>query len=81
MYKMHAYNLTFSDVQRSIQYENMTISCGTVNLMGMSRNIRVVGEFKDVETIKNLVIGSSGGGLVYLKDVAEVKMGFKDQES
>src|SRR3989339_361855 len=81
MYKMNAYNLTFNDVQMAIQYENMTVSGGTVNLMGMTRNIRVVGEFKDIETIKNLVIGSSGGGLVYLKDVAEVKMGFKEQES
>ena len=65
MYKMNAYNLTFNDVQMAIQYENMTVSGGTVNLMGMTRNIRVVGEFKDIETIKNLVIGSSGGGLVY----------------
>jgi multidrug efflux pump subunit AcrB len=81
MYKMNAYQLTFGDVERSIAYENMTISGGTINLGGMSRNIRVVGEFKDIETIKNLVVGASGGGLVYLKDVAEVKAGFKDQDS
>ncbi len=81
MYKMNSYHLTFSDIERSVKYENMTISGGTINIMGMRRNIRVEGEFKDIETIRNLVIGSSGGGLVYLKDVAEVKMGFKERES
>lgn len=81
MYKMQSFNLTFSDVDRAIASENLTISGGAVNVQGMSRNIRVVGEFKNVETVKNLIVGASGGGLVYLKDVAEVKMGFKDQES
>jgi multidrug efflux pump subunit AcrB len=81
MYKMQAYNLTFSDVSRSIQSENLTYSGGNIDLQGMSRSIRIVGEFKDIETIQNLVIGTSGGGLVYLKDVAEVKHGFKEQDS
>lgn len=81
MYKMQSFNLTFSDVSNAIAYENMTISGGSIAQQGMSRSIRVVGEFKDIETLKNLVIKSSGGGLVFLKDVAEVKSGFKDQDS
>lgn len=81
MYKMQSFNLTFSDVDRAIKGENMTMSAGSINLQGMSRNIRVAGEFKDIETIKNLVIKSSGGGLVYLKDVASVRQGFKEQDS
>jgi Cation/multidrug efflux pump len=81
MYKMQSFNLTFSDVSSAIKYENMTISGGSIAQQGMSRSIRVVGEFKDIETLKNLVVKASGGGLVYLKDVAEVKEGFKDQDS
>ncbi|MBN2165813.1 MAG: efflux RND transporter permease subunit [Marinilabiliaceae bacterium] len=81
MYRMNAYRLTFSDIERAIASENVTISSGNINLHGMSRNIRVVGEFKNLETIKNIVIGASGGALVYLKDVAEVKSDFKDQDS
>jgi len=81
MHKMNAYKLTFNDVDRAIGSENLTISGGSINMQGMSRNIRIVGEFKDIETLKNLVIGASGGGHIFLKDVAEVKHGFKDQES
>jgi len=81
MFKMQSFNLTFGDIDRAIAMENMTISGGSVNLQGMSRSIRVVGEFKDVATLQNLVIKASGGGLVYLKDVAEVKRGFKEQDS
>jgi multidrug efflux pump len=81
MYKMQAYNLTFSDVSRAIATENLTYSGGNIELQGMSRSIRVVGEFKDVETLRNLMVGTSGGGYVFLKDVAEVKYGFKEQDS
>ena len=81
MYKMHAYRMTFGDIENAIKYENMTISGGNIDLHGMSRNIRIVGEFKDIETLKNVVVGASGGALVYLKDVAEVKEGFKEQDS
>ncbi len=81
MYKMQAALLTFSDVQRAVASENMTISAGNVSAYGMKRSIRVIGQFPDVETIKNIALKSSGGALVYLKDVADVYDGFKEQES
>jgi len=81
MYKMQSFNLTFNDVSNAIASENMTISGGSIAQQGMSRSIRVVGEFKDIETLKSLVIKASGGGLVFLKDVADVKSGFKEQDS
>lgn len=80
-YKMAAASLSFSDVENAIAYENMTISAGNVDIGGMTRSISMRGDFKDVEQIKNIVIKSQSGAQMFLKDVAEVKMGFKDQES
>lgn len=81
MYKAQAASATFYDVQNAIRGENVTISGGSIEMNGMSRTIRVVGEFKDIETIRNITFTSSSGAIVKVKDVADVRDGFKDQES
>ncbi|MCX6231632.1 MAG: efflux RND transporter permease subunit [Bacteroidetes bacterium] len=81
MYKMQAASLTLSDIDRAIASENLTISGGSIKMQGTERSIRVVGEFKEMETLKNIIIKSGSGALVYLKDVAEIKDGFKERES
>ena len=81
MYKAQATSVTLTDIDRAIAAENLTISAGNISTFGMKRSIRVEGQFTDLEMIKNIVIKSSSGASVYLKDVAEVKDTFKDQES
>ncbi len=80
-YKMTAARLTFRDIENAIAYENLTVSAGNVDVGGMTRSVSIRGDFKDVEQLKNIIIASQSGAMVYLKDVAEVKMGFEDQES
>lgn len=81
MYKLQAANLTFNDVISQIGKENITISGGNIKQLGMSRSVRIVGEFKDMETIRNIVLSTSKGVRIYLKDVAEVKDTYADRES
>lgn len=80
-YKLAAASLSFRDIENAIASENMTISAGNVDVSGMTRSVSIRGDFKDVEQLKNIVVGSQSGAMVYLKDIAEVKMGFEDQES
>ncbi|MDQ3047738.1 MAG: efflux RND transporter permease subunit, partial [Bacteroidota bacterium] len=81
MYKMQAANFSLGDIERAIQYENMNISAGLVPMDGMKRNLSIRGEFKDVDEIRNLVVSSGSGAKVYLKDIADVTDGTKEQES
>jgi len=81
MYKMQSASVTFSDLERAISSENVTISAGTVSTFGSKRTIRVAGQFKSPEEIKNIMIKSGSGAIVYVKDIAEVKDSFKEQES
>lgn len=81
MYKMQAAQVTFSDIERSISAENLTLSAGSVTNTGFRRNIRIDGQFTNVETLANLVIPTANGGYIFLKDIAEVRDGFKEQES
>jgi multidrug efflux pump subunit AcrB len=80
-YKMSAASLSFRDIENAIAFENMTISAGNVDIGGMTRSVSIRGDFTDVEQIKNLVISSQSGAQVFLKDVADVRMGYEKQES
>ncbi|MEJ2049302.1 MAG: efflux RND transporter permease subunit, partial [Calditrichota bacterium] len=77
LYKMQAAGLSFNGIRNAVAMENMTISGGQVSTGGMKRNFRVVGEFKNVDQIGNIVLKEG----VRLKDIAEVKDGFHDRES
>ncbi len=81
LYKSQAARVTMSDIERAVASENLTVSAGNVTTSGSKRSIRIQGQFKDMESIRNIVLTSSSGALVYLKDVAEVKDSFKEQES
>ncbi|MBD3289763.1 AcrB/AcrD/AcrF family protein, partial [candidate division KSB1 bacterium] len=77
LYKMQAAGLSFNRIQGAVASENLTISGGLVSTAGMKRNFRVVGEFKKVAQIGNILLKEG----VYLKDIADVIDGFHDRES
>jgi multidrug efflux pump subunit AcrB len=78
---MTAAGLSFDDVTRSIQYENMRISGGNIDVGNMKRSLSVSGEFASKEELENMIIRSSAGATLYLRDVAEIIDGFKEKES
>jgi multidrug efflux pump len=81
MYKMQAASVSFSDIERAVASENVTISAGTITTYGSRRTIRVAGQFKSPDEIKTIMIKSASGAIVYIKDIADVKDSFKEQES
>jgi len=56
--KMKAYGIAFYDIQSAIQGENVNISGGELNVQDVRRSLRVAGEFKSVDQIKNVIIRS-----------------------
>lgn len=81
IFKMQVAKVTFSDIERAVASENLTISGGTITDQGVRNTVRIKGQFNDVETIRNIVIHSSSGAYIRLSDIAEVKDDFKEQES
>jgi multidrug efflux pump subunit AcrB len=81
MYKAAAAKISIADIERTLNYENLTISGGSVEIDDMKRTLSVSGEFKDIEEIKNSIISGQTGAHLYLKDIAEVVDGHKIQES
>jgi len=77
LYKMQAADLSFYTIQNAIASENLTISGGQVDTDGIRRNLRVVGEFTNIDQIRNIQLRKG----IYLKDIAEVVDGYADRES
>lgn len=79
--KMAAAQISFSDIERAVGSENLTISGGTIKMDGVRRTLNVKKEFTSADEIANLIIKTPSGGSVYLRDIADVKDAFKEQES
>ncbi|GAA4306386.1 efflux RND transporter permease subunit [Nibribacter koreensis] len=81
MYKMQVAQVTFTDIERAIATENMTISGGTVRVGDMKRAVRVVGQYTDPNAIGDIVVKSLSGANIYLRDIAQVIDTFEERES
>ena len=81
VYKLQAAQLTLGDIQRAIGQENLSITGGNVPINGMKPTISIKSEFKNPAEIENIIVTSAVGAKLFLKDVAEVKDGFKEKES
>jgi HAE1 family hydrophobic/amphiphilic exporter-1 len=76
--KMDAYNLTIEQIGNVIAAENLNMPSGNVKMGTEDYQLRVEGEFDESYEIPELVVGSSSGKNIYLKDVASVRDTIKD---
>jgi multidrug efflux pump len=81
MYRMRAAGLTFYDVEQAVSQNNMTVSGGNIDLQGMSRSINVLGEVKNVDEIRNIVMTTGSGAIVKIRDIATVADGYREPEN
>ena len=78
--KLAYYGLSILSLQSVIEDENQNVSGGAIRMADGRFQLRVPGEFQNPEEIYGLVVGLNQGEPVYLKDVARVVDGFKDEE-
>ena len=81
MHKMQSLRVSFGDIANAIQSENLTMSGGELVNQGFRRALRVIGQFDDIEQMRNLVVTSENQRPVVLKDFAEVAYTYKDRTS
>jgi multidrug efflux pump len=79
--KMTAAQITFDDITRAIGNENILASVGTIKTDGVRRSIDIKQDFQNADQVAAMVIRNPKGQAVYLRDIAEVKDSFLEQES
>jgi multidrug efflux pump len=78
-YKLDAVGLTFTDIALAIQFENITIGAGEFTADETRRIIRTVADYQNIDQIANTIIKVNMGKPVYIRDVATVNDGYKEQ--
>lgn len=81
--KLQAYGLSITGIASIIAAENQNIPSGTIDIGTETYTLRIEKEFVDPSEMLDIVVGSSNGQLVYLRDVATVldALEEKSQES
>ena len=75
------YGISMADLVQLIQLENVNTPSGSMDLGESKFSMRVPGEFRTVEEITGLVVRRGPEGTVYMRDIAEVRDGFKERTS
>lgn len=78
MEKMAHMNVSLEQIMRAIQSANANIPGGLINISGKSFGVKTSGSFQNLDELKNTVVGSFMGQLIYLKHVAEVHFDYED---
>jgi cobalt-zinc-cadmium resistance protein CzcA len=73
--KLHYYNLTINDVSNALARNNANAGGGILPEHAEQYLIRSVGLVHDLDDIRNIVLKESSGTPVYIRDVAEVRIG------
>ncbi|SEG69952.1 cobalt-zinc-cadmium resistance protein CzcA [Bryocella elongata] len=73
--KLHYYNLTINDVREAIAHNNENAGGGVLPQHAEQYLIRSVGLVNGVEDLRNIVLKEHNGTPVYVRDVADVRIG------
>lgn len=72
--KLANYGLNISQISQLLSASNMNLPGGNVNKGESELAVRVVGEFRSIDEIKNMPITLSTGDVIRLEDVARVQL-------
>lgn len=78
--KMVNMGIGVTDIENGIKANNQNIPGGEVVMGENSFNIKTSGSYESVDEIRNTVVGSVEGQLVYLKDIATVELNYEENK-
>jgi multidrug efflux pump len=79
--KMSAAQISYNDIIQAVGSENVLSTAGTITTDGEQRTVDIKEDFKSADEVAAMVIRNPSGKAIYLRDIAEIKDGFQDQQS
>jgi Cu(I)/Ag(I) efflux system membrane protein CusA/SilA len=73
--RLRSYNIPLSTVVQAVQRSNNNVGGNVVEQAGQWTVVRGIGLIESTADVETIVIGSSNGTPIYVKNVAEVKLG------
>ncbi|MFT4681476.1 MAG: multidrug efflux pump [Granulosicoccus sp.] len=81
LHAMERVEVSFTDIENAIAYENMSISGGDILMDDTRRTIRISGEYETMQELENTIVKAEFGNIIYLRDIANVEDGYKERNS
>jgi multidrug efflux pump subunit AcrB len=78
--KMAMVNTSIDHIVRAVETNNANIPGGDVKLGPTNLSVKSSGSFQELEEIRNCVVNSYQGNLIYLRDLAELEFGYEEQD-
>ena len=75
--QLAARHLTIDDLRRSLRTRNKNTSGGEIWEQKRTYIVRTLGQFSSIEQVQNSIVAKRNGTTIYVKDVAEVRRGYK----
>lgn len=75
--QMRLFNITIDEIAQKLQQENIQVPAGQLTEGNTNYSLRTIGEFKNVDQIRNTIITVRDGQPLLLKDVADVDDGIQ----
>jgi hydrophobic/amphiphilic exporter-1 (mainly G- bacteria), HAE1 family len=79
--RLEALSLPLSEVAAKLTAENLDVPGGQVKRDGQSVSLRTKGEFRTASEIESVILRSTGGSTVRVKDVGTVVDGYEERTS
>lgn len=73
-------NLPITQVIQAFSGENVSLPGGTIDLEDRYLVLRTIGEFESVEDVGEVLVGSGGQTPIFLRDIANVELKYRQQE-
>src|SRR3989441_6337649 len=73
--KLRAYNIPLSTIVQSVQRSNNRVGGNVVEQAGQWAVVRGIGLIQSTDDVANIVIGSANGTAIYVRNIADVKLG------
>jgi HAE1 family hydrophobic/amphiphilic exporter-1 len=79
--KLAAYGITTTDVLTNLENQNMDVPAGSLTSGSNEVNLRTAGKITAVEQFRDLPVARENGVQLYVRDIAGVEDGIKEQDS
>ena len=75
---MSYYGVSVNSITQKLQSNNVNIPGGEIKQENMDQSVRVVGQFNNINAVRNLQIPTSAGGNIHLSDIAKIDLEVPD---
>ncbi|MEO0131590.1 MAG: efflux RND transporter permease subunit [candidate division WOR-3 bacterium] len=73
--------INFDQIALALKAQNINFPIGAITTQNQKYLIRLIGQYQDLEQIKNIIVGRTTAQPIFLKDIAEISWGSEEQKN